>query len=105
MLAYWVVVIASMESVVDKSKLGYLIRSRRSYTLVHRDALVSNSFKDRFSDIKMNGSAFIDDNVCAYDALIPGIFGNLAEEMLTSTIKNKHSWCSRSEEHQLCQKT
>ena len=48
------VFIASMDSVVDKSKLGYLIRSRRSYTLVQRAAIVSDSFKDRFADIEMN---------------------------------------------------
>ena len=37
----------------------------------------------------MNGSALTDDNDRVYDALIPGIFGNLGEQVMTATIKNE----------------
>ena len=50
-LVYWAVVLASMKPIADNSKLDYLLRSRRSYTLVQRDALVTESFKDSVSDI------------------------------------------------------
>ena len=89
LLAYWEVVLTSIKSVVDKSKLYHLLRSRRSYTPLQRAELVANSFEDSVADIEMNGSEFTDDNARAYDELIPGIFSNLAEQVLTSNIKNK----------------
>ena len=78
LLSYWELVLASMNSVVNKSKLDYLLCSRHSYTTDQRAALVDNIFKDSVADIAMNGSAFTDDNSCACDALIPGIFSTLA---------------------------
>ena len=48
-----------------------------------------NSFENSVTDIAMNGSAFTENNTRAYDALISGIFGTLAEQVLTATIKNK----------------
>ena len=47
-----------------------------------------SSFKDIVADIAMNGSALTEDNDCAYDALILGIFGTLLEQVITATIKN-----------------
>ena len=77
-----------MKPVIDKSKLDYLLRNRRIYTPAHRSSLVADSFNESVTDITMNGSAFTDDNDRAYDALIPGIFRTLAEQVLTTTIKN-----------------
>ena len=50
---------------------------------------MANSFEDSAADIVMIGSAVTDDNTRAYDAIIQGIFRNLAEQVLTATIKNK----------------
>ena len=89
LLSYSAVVLALMKSIVDKSNLDYLIHSCRSYTPAQRSALAVSSFKYSVSDIKMNESTFTLDNALAYDAHIPGIFGTLAEQVLTATIKNK----------------
>ena len=75
MLAYWALVLASINSVVDKSKLEYLLHSFRSYTPVQRAALASGIFEDSVLEIAMTRSVFTDNNVRAYDALIPDIFG------------------------------
>ena len=77
-----------MKSVSDKYKLEYLLCSLCRYTPAQRAALVSGSFEDRVANIAINGSAFTDDNVRAYDALIPGICSTLVEQVLTSTINN-----------------
>ena len=92
LLSYWSVVISSMKSTVDKSKLDCLLRSRHSYMLEQRDALVANSFKDRVADITMNGSTFTDNNSHAYDVLVPGISGTLAEQVLIANIKNENDF-------------
>ena len=73
LLDYWAVFLALMKPVVNKSKLDYLLCSRRNYTPV------ANSFEDSVADITTNGSKFMEDNARAYDALIPGIFGTLVE--------------------------
>ena len=88
-LSYWAVVRVLMKSVVNKSDMDYLLCIRRSYTPVQRAAIVANIFEVSVSDIAMNGSTFTDDNASAYDALIPSIFGTLAEQVLTAIIKNK----------------
>ena len=90
LLAYWEVVLTSMKSVVNESKLECLLHSRRIYTPSQRAALLANSFEDSIYDIAMTGSAFMDDNTRAYDALISGIFSTLAEQMLTATINNEN---------------
>ena len=82
----------SMKSVVDNSKLDYLLHSRRSFMLLQRATLVAESFEDIVVDIAMNSSAFTDDNARAYDPLIPGIFRTLAEQVLKSTIKNENKF-------------
>ena len=89
LLPYQEVVLAWIKSVVDNSKLDYLLRSRCSYTPAQRSALADDSFKDSVSDIAMTGSAFMENNARVYDALTPGIFGTLAEQVLTATIKKK----------------
>ena len=66
-----------MKSIVDKSNLEYLLRICRSYTPAQRDPLAAEISKDSVADIKMNGSAFMDNNAHAYDALNPDIFGTL----------------------------
>ena len=90
LLAYWEVVLTSMKSVVNESKLECLLHSRHIYTPSQRAALLANSFEDSIYDIAMTGSAFMDDNTRAYDALISGIFSTLAEQMLTATINNEN---------------
>ena len=67
-----------MKSVVDNSKLEYLLLSHRIYTPAQRSAPEVVSFEDSVTNIVMNSCAFMEDNACAYDALIPGIFGTLA---------------------------
>ena len=89
LLAYWALVLASMKSIFDTSKLEYLLRSFHSYTPAQRAALVAGNFKDSVAEIEMNGIAFTDDNERAYDELIPGIFSNLSEQVLTATINNE----------------
>ena len=89
LLAYWAVVLALVNSVFNESNLEYLLCSRRSYMTAQRDALAYDIFKDSVSYIAMNSSAFTDDNARAYDSLIPCIFRNLAEQVLTSIINNK----------------
>ena len=88
-LVYWAVVLVSMKFVINKSKLDYLLGSRRSYTPAKRSALAFGSFEDSVYEITMNVSTFTYDNACAYNALIPGIFVTLAKQVLTATIKNK----------------
>ena len=65
MIAYWAVVLASMNSVVDKSKLDYLLPICRSYTPVQRAALEADGFEHRVALIAMTGSALADDNTRA----------------------------------------
>ena len=89
LLAYWVVVLVSMNSFIDQFKLDYLLRGRCRYTPAQRSALAVDSFKDSVANIAMTGSACTDNNARAYDALIPGIFVPLAEQVLTATIKNE----------------
>ena len=98
LLAYLVLVLAPMKSVANKSNLEYLLRSRRSYMPAQRALLAANIFKDSVTDIAMYWSAFTDNNYRAYDALIPGIFGTLAEQVLTATIKNKKDFLGFYEE-------
>ena len=76
---YWEVIILSMKSVIDQSKLDCLLHSRRSYTPAKRATLAANSLEDSVADIEMNRSACTDNTARVYDALIPGIFGTLAE--------------------------
>ena len=92
LLSHWEVVITPMKSVIDKSKLDYLPCSRRSYTPTQTDALAANIFEYSFTNIEITGSAFTDDNSRAHDALIPGIFGTLAEQVLTATINSKNDF-------------
>ena len=67
--------------------MEYLLYSQIIYMTEQKAALAADTFKDRFADIKMTDSAFIDNNSRVYDALIPGIFSTLKEQVLTSTIK------------------
>ena len=78
-----------MKYAAEDSKLDYLLCSHHSYTPTQRDELAVNSFEDSVAEISLNGSAFTNNNARAYDAIIPGIFGTLEEQVLTSTIKNE----------------
>ena len=65
LLSYWAVVLVSMNYVVDKSNMDYLLCSRRSYTPVQRAAIAARSVEDRVAVIAMNGGEFKDDNARA----------------------------------------
>ena len=67
-----------MKSVVDNSKLDYLLLNHLLYTPAQRSALAVISLEYSVTNIVMNSCAFMDDNTNAYYALIPGIFGTLA---------------------------